>query len=337
MDAMKPVIAKLASGATLSRAEAEDAFGQMLSGETTPAQTAAFLMALRLRGETVEEITGAVTAMRTRMLRVDAPEGAMDIVGTGGDNSGSYNVSTLAAIIVAAAGVPVAKHGNRALSSRSGAADVLTALGVKVGLEPEGVTRCINHAGVGFMFAPTHHAAMRHVGPVRVELGTRTVFNLLGPLSNPAGVKRQLVGAFSPQWLEPMAETLHSLGSERVWLVHGSDGLDEITTTGPTEVVELKNGKLNRFTITPEDAGLPRATAEALKGGDAEHNAKALMAVLQGEKTAYRDIALLNAGASLVVAGKADTLKDGVALAAAAVDSGAAKATLERLVASSNV
>jgi anthranilate phosphoribosyltransferase len=186
------------------------------------------------------------------------------------------------------------------------------------------------------MFAPTHHAAMRHVGPVRVELGTRTVFNLLGPLSNPAGVKRQLVGAFSPHWLEPMAETLHSLGSERVWLVHGSDGLDEITTTGPTEVVELKNGKLDRFTITPEEAGLTLATAEALKGGDAEHNAKALMAVLQGEKTAYRDIALLNAGASLVVAGKADTLKEGVALAAAAVDSGAAKATLDRLVVSSN-
>jgi anthranilate phosphoribosyltransferase len=336
MDSMKPVIAKLASGATLSRAEAEDAFGQMLSGETTPAQTAAFLMALRLRGETVDEITGAVTAMRARMLKVDAPDNAMDIVGTGGDNSGSYNVSTLAAIIVAAAGVPVAKHGNRALSSRSGAADVLTALGVKVGLEPQGVTRCINDAGVGFMFAPTHHAAMRHVGPVRVELGTRTVFNLLGPLSNPAGVKRQLVGAFSPHWLEPMAETLHSLGSERVWLVHGSDGLDEITTTGPTEVVELKNGKLDRFTITPEEAGLTLATAEALKGGDAEHNAKALMAVLQGEKTAYRDIALLNAGASLVVAGKADTLKEGVALAAAAVDSGAAKATLERLVVSSN-
>jgi anthranilate phosphoribosyltransferase len=333
---MKPVIAKLASGATLSRAEAEDAFGQMLSGETTPAQTAAFLMALRLRGETVDEITGAVTAMRARMLRVDAPEGAMDIVGTGGDNSGSYNVSTLAAIIVAAAGVPVAKHGNRALSSRSGAADVLTALGVKVGLEPQAVTRCIKEAGVGFMFAPSHHAAMRHVGPVRIELGTRTVFNLLGPLSNPAGVKRQLVGAFSPQWLEPMAETLHSLGSERVWLVHGSDGLDEITTTGPTEVVELKNGKLNRFTITPEEAGMPCTTPEALKGGDAEHNAKALMAVLQGEKTAYRDIALLNAGASLVVAGRADTLKEGVALAASAVDSGAAKATLERLVASSN-
>ena len=336
MDTIKPIIAKLANGATLTLSEAEDAFGQMLSGETTQAQTAAFLMALRLRGETVDEITGAVTAMRARMLRVEAPSDAIDIVGTGGDNSGSYNVSTLAAIIVAAAGVPVAKHGNRALSSRSGAADVLTALGVKVGLEPEGVTRCIAQAGVGFMFAPTHHASMRHVGPVRVELGTRTIFNLLGPLSNPAGVKRQLLGTFSPHWLEPMADTLRALGSERVWLVHGSDGLDEITTTGPTEGVELRDGTLHRFSVTPEDVGLRRADPAELKGGDAEHNAKALMAVLQGEPSAYRDIALINAGAALVIADKASTLKEGVALAALAIDSGAAKVTLERLVLASN-
>ena len=336
MDTIKPIIAKLANGATLTRIEAEDAFGQMLSGETTQAQTAAFLMALRLRGETVDEITGAVTAMRARMLRVEAPSDAIDIVGTGGDNSGSYNVSTLAAIIVAAAGVPVAKHGNRALSSRSGAADVLTALGVKVGLEPEGVTRCIAQAGVGFMFAPTHHASMRHVGPVRVELGTRTIFNLLGPLSNPAGVKRQVLGTFSPHWLEPMADTLRALGSERVWLVHGSDGLDEITTTGPTEGVELRDGTLHRFSVTPEDVGLRRADPAELKGGDAEHNAKALMAVLQGEPSAYRDIALINAGAALVIADKASTLKEGVALAALAIDSGAAKVTLERLVLASN-
>ena len=336
MDKIKPIIAKLANGATLSRGEAEDAFGQMLSGETTQAQTAAFLMALRLRGETVDEIAGAVSAMRSKMLRVDAPANAIDIVGTGGDNSGSYNVSTLAAIIVAASGVPVAKHGNRALSSRSGAADVLTALGVKVGLDPEGVTRCITEAGVGFMFAPTHHAAMRHVGPVRVELGTRTIFNLLGPLSNPAGVKRQLLGTFSSHWLEPMADTLRSLGSERVWLVHGSDGLDEITTTGPTEVVELRDGTLHHFTVAPEDVGLRRADPAELKGGDADHNAKALMAVLQGEPSAYRDIALINAGAALVIADKAQTLKEGVVLAAKAVDSGAAKATLERLVLASN-
>jgi len=336
MDAMKPIIAKLANGETLSRAEAEDAFGQMLSGETTQAQTAAFLMALRLRGETVDEISGAVSAMRARMLRVEAPDSAIDIVGTGGDNSGSYNVSTLAAIIVAGAGVPVAKHGNRALSSRSGAADVLTALGVKVGLEPALVSSCIQEAGVGFMFAPTHHASMRHVGPVRVELGTRTVFNVLGPLSNPASVKRQLVGAFASHWLEPMANTLKALGSERVWLVHGSDGLDEITTTGATEIVELKNGSLHRFAVTPEEAGLNRASSDDLKGGDAEHNATALMAVLQGDKTAYRDIALMNAGAALVIADKASHLKEGVELAAQTVDSGAAKATLERLILASN-
>jgi anthranilate phosphoribosyltransferase len=336
MDEMKPVIAKLALGQALSRAEAEAAFDRLLSGESTAAQTAAFLMALRVRGETVDEISGAVAAMRAKMLTVDAPGDAVDIVGTGGDNSGTWNVSTLAAIVTAAAGVPVAKHGNRALSSKSGAADVLTALGVKVGLEPDGVTRCIRGAGVGFMFAPTHHASMRHVGPVRVELGTRTIFNLLGPLSNPAAVKRQLVGAYSAEWLEPMADALRTLGSERVWLVHGSDGLDEITTTGPTEVVELKDGTLSRFTITPEEAGLSRATPEALKGGDAAHNAHALRAVLDGEKNAYRDIALINAGAALVIADKAATLKDGVALAAHAIDSGKAKATLDTLIAASN-
>jgi len=336
MEVMKPIIAKLATGATLSRSEAEDAFGQMLSGETTQAQTAAFLMALRVRGETIEEITGAVSAMRARMLRVEAPSEAMDIVGTGGDHSGSYNVSTLAALIVASAGVPVAKHGNRALSSRSGAADVLTALGVKIGLEPEGVTRCIREAGVGFMFAPTHHASMRHVGPVRVELGIRTVFNLLGPLSNPASVKRQLVGAYSAEWLEPMAEVLKSLGSTDLWLVHGSDGLDEITTTGPTEIVELKNGSLRRFSITPEDAGLTRVDGTSLKGGDAEYNAKALSAVLEGDKTPYRDIALINAGASLVVANRAKDLKEGVAIAANAIDTGATRMTLARLIEVSN-
>jgi anthranilate phosphoribosyltransferase len=337
MDEMKPVIAKLALGQALSRAEAEAAFDRLLSGESTAAQTAAFLMALRVRGETVDEISSAVAAMRAKMLKVDAPGDAVDIVGTGGDNSGTWNVSTLAAIVTAAAGVPVAKHGNRALSSKSGAADVLTALGVKVGLEPEGVTRCIRDAGVGFMFAPTHHASMRHVGPVRVELGTRTIFNLLGPLSNPAGVKRQLVGAYSAEWLEPMADALRTLGSERVWLVHGSDGLDEITTTGPTEVVELKGGTLARFSITPEEAGLSRVTPEALKGGDATHNAHALRAVLDGEKNAYRDIALINAGAALVIADKAENLKDGVALAAQAIDSGKAKATLDTLIAASNV
>lgn len=336
MDAFKPIIAKVATGASLTRAEAEDAFDRMLSGGSTAAQAGAFLMALRVRGETVDEITGAVAAMRAKMLRVETTADAIDIVGTGGDNSGSYNVSTLAAIITAACGVPVAKHGNRALSSRSGAADVLTSLGVKVGLDPEGVARCIEKAGVGFMFAPSHHAAMKHVGPVRVELGTRTIFNILGPLSNPAGVKRQVVGTFSSHLLSPMVETLGALGSTKVWAVHGTDGLDEITTTAETEVIELKNGSLRRFTLTPEDAGLARAKPEALKGGDADVNAKALSDVLDGAKTAYRDIAILNSAAALVVADKAADIKDGVALASKAVDTGAAKDVLARLVAASN-
>ena len=259
MEAFKPLIAKVAAGSRLSREEAAEAFEAMLSGDVTPAQMGGFLMALRVRGETVDEITGAVTSMRAKMLRVEAPKGAIDIVGTGGDGSGSYNVSTLASLIVAACGVPVAKHGNRAASSKSGTADALGALGVKIGIAPEAVAACIREAGIGFMMATTHHAAMRHVGPTRIELGARTIFNLLGPLSNPAGVKRQLIGVFSADWLEPMAQVLKNLGSERVWLAHGGDGLDEITTTGPTRIVELKNGEIRAFEVNPEDAGLPRA------------------------------------------------------------------------------
>ena len=266
MESFKPLIAKVAAGATLSRSEAATAFDAILSGEVTPSQMGGFLMALRVRGETVDEITGAVSAMRAKMLRVNAPADAIDIVGTGGDGSGSYNVSTLASIIVAACGVPVAKHGNRAASSRSGAADALTALGVKIGLPPEGVERCIREAGIGFMMAPAHHAAMRHVGPTRVELGTRTLFNLLGPLSNPAGVKRQLIGVFSDAWLEPMAEVLRNLGSERVWITCGSDGLDEITTTGPTRVVELKDGTIRSFEVTPEERGRSARRARSAQG-----------------------------------------------------------------------
>ncbi len=336
MDDFKPFIAKVATGATLSREEARDAFDTILSGEVTNAQAAAFLMALRVRGETIEEIAGAVGAMRGKMLPVKAPTEAIDIVGTGGDSSGSYNVSTLASIITAACGVPVAKHGNRAASSRSGAADVLTALGVKVGLDATGTERCIREAGVGFMFAPTHHASMRHVAPVRTELGTRTIFNLLGPLANPAGVKRQLIGAFSETWLEPMVKVLASLGSTRVWAVHGSDGLDEITTTGSTRVVSLENGKVESFTINPADVGLMPAKPEDLRGGEPEQNAAALNAVLAGEKTAFRDIAAFNAAAALLVAGKAKDLKDGFAQANAALDSGKAKATLAALIKASN-
>jgi anthranilate phosphoribosyltransferase len=336
MDAFKPLIAKVAAGASLSAAEAESAFDRILSGESTHAQTGGFLMALRVRGETVDEITGAVRAMRSKMLRVSTDPTAIDIVGTGGDNVGTWNVSTLAAIIAAACGVKVAKHGNRAASSKSGAADVLAALDVKVGLPPEHVARCIEDAGLGFMMAPTHHAAMRHVGPVRTELGTRTIFNLLGPLSNPAGVTRQVVGVFSPAWLEPIAETLLSLGSTRVWVVHGDDGLDEMTTTGPTHVVEVKDGKLRRFTVSPSDAGLAVSGMDALKGGDPQANASALRAVLSGAKNAYRDIAVLNAAAGLIVAGKAADIASAARMAEQAIDNGAASMTLDRLIACSN-
>ena len=336
MDAFKPLIAKVAAGLPLSGSEAEIAFSQILSGESTPAQTAGFLMALRVRGETVEEITGAVKAMRARMLAVTPVAGAIDVVGTGGDASGSWNVSTLAGLIVAACGVPVAKHGNRAASSKSGAADVLQALGVRIGLTPAEVSASIAKTGFAFMVAPAHHPAMRHVAPVRTELGTRTIFNLLGPLSNPASVKRLLLGVFAPSWLEPIAETLRDLGTERAWVMHGSDGLDEITTTGPTAVVELKDGKLRRFEINPADAGLPLADAEALKGGEPSQNAAALSAVVNGEKNAYRDIAVINAAAALVVADKAGDLMEGARLAAAALDSGKVKALLAAVVAQSN-
>ena len=335
-DDFKALIAKVATGASLTREEAASTFDRMMSGEATPSQMGGLLMALRVRGETVDEITGAVTTMRAKMLGVKAPPGAIDVVGTGGDASGSFNISTCAAFIVAGAGVPVAKHGNRALSSRSGSADVLGALGVKIDLNAEQVGRCIREAAIGFMFAPAHHPAMKNVGPTRVELGTRTIFNLLGPLSNPASVKRQMVGTFSKHWIEPMAQVLGNLGSECVWVVHGSDGLDEITTTGPTSVAALENGKVRTFEVTPEDAGLPRAKPETLRGGDAYENAKALLDVLKGKAGAFRDIALLNAAAALIVAGKAEDLKAGAALAAKSIDSGEAEGRLDRLIAVSN-
>jgi anthranilate phosphoribosyltransferase len=331
-DDFKALIARVASGATLTRAEAATAFDRMMSGEATPSQMGGLLMALRVRGETVDEITGAVTTMRAKMLSVKAPPDAVDIVGTGGDASGSFNISTCAAFIVAGAGVPVAKHGNRALSSKSGAADVLGALGVKIDLTPEQVGRCIAEAGIGFMFAPAHHPAMKNVGPTRVELGTRTIFNLLGPLSNPAGVRRQMVGTFSKHWVEPMAQVLKNLGAEAIWVVHGSDGLDEITTSGPTNVAALENGQIRTFEVKPEDAGIPRTQPEALRGGDGSANAKTLLEVLKGKPSAYRDVSLLNAAAALIVAGKAQTLKDGVALAAESIDSGEAEGRLDRLI-----
>ena len=335
MPDLKPFLAKVATGDSLSRDEAYDAFGILMSGEATPSQIGGFLMALRVRGETVAEMTGAVSTMRAKMLRVEAPVDAVDIVGTGGDGAGTYNISTLASIIAAGAGLSVAKHGNRALSSKSGTADALSALGVNLEIGPARIARCIREAGIGFMFASMHHAAMRHVGPSRVELGTRTIFNLLGPLSNPAGAKRQLLGVYSPQWLMPIAETLREMGSETVWVVHG-EGLDEITTTGTTQVVALESGKIREFELTPADFGVAPATLADLKGGDGVHNAAALRAVLGGAQNAYRDISLCNAAAALVVAGKAETLKDAMLLATASLDGGQAAAALDRLVAVSN-
>jgi anthranilate phosphoribosyltransferase len=333
---LKPLIAVAATGKRLTEAQAEQAFDIMMSGNATPAQIGGFLMALRVRGETVEEITGAVRAMRAKMTRINAPAGAIDTCGTGGDASGTWNISTGAALVVAACGVPVAKHGNRALSSKTGAADVLAALGVNIDAEMNLVERSLHEAGICFMMAPRHHSAMRHVGPTRVELGTRTIFNLMGPLSNPAGTKRQLIGVFAEQWLEPMARVLFELGTERAWLVHGSDGIDEITTTGPTHVAELKGDHVRRFEINPEDAGLPRASPEDLKGGDAEANAEAIRALLDGAKSPYRDIVMLNAGAALVVAGKVTNIKAGVTSAAEAIDSGKARQALQGLVSITN-
>ncbi|TSE06777.1 anthranilate phosphoribosyltransferase [Mesorhizobium intechi] len=335
MSALKTHIAKVAAGTALSFEEAREAFDIIMSGDATPGQIGGFLMALRVRGETVSEISGAVATMRAKMLRVEAPAGAIDIVGTGGDNSHSVNISTGSAFVIAAAGVPVAKHGNRGLSSLTGAADVLTALGVKIDISPETIGRCIHEAGVGFMFAPAHHPAMKHVGPTRVELGTRTIFNLLGPLSNPAGVVRQMVGVFLPEWIVPVAETLKALGTEHAWVVHG-DGYDEITTTGETQVAELIGGEIRSFTLTPEEVGLKRHTKDELRGGDAAYNAKAMRDMLGGAAGAYRDTVLMNAGAGLVIGGKATTLGDGIALAAQAIDSGRALQVLDRLIEISN-
>ncbi|EJF90711.1 anthranilate phosphoribosyltransferase [Bartonella tamiae] len=335
MSDLKPFIDKVATGVSLSKEEAQSAFTIMMSGKATPAQIGGFLMALRVRGETVDEISGAVASMREKMMPVDGVKEAIDIVGTGGDKSGSYNVSTATAFVVAGAGVPVGKHGNRALSSKSGAADALAALGVNIDADAATIGRCIREIGLGFMFAPTHHSAMRHVGPARVELGTRTIFNILGPLSNPAGVTNQLIGVFSPQWVEPIAKVLQSFGSKSLWVVHG-DGMDELTTAGETHVAALTNGTLSKFMITPEDAGLKRVTMNDLKGGDPQHNAQALLEVLDGKKGAYRDIVLLNASAALIIAGKAKNLRDGVKIATDSIDQGKAKTKLEQLILVSN-
>lgn len=332
MSEFSPFIAKVAEGESLTADESAEAFALMMSGEATPTEMGAFLMGLRVRGETVDEITGAARTMRAKATDVVAPDDAVDTCGTGGDAKGTYNISTCTAFIVAGAGVPVAKHGNKSVSSKSGSADVLAALGVNLDVAPDVVAQAIKEAGVGFMFAPKHHSAMRHVGPIRAELGIRTIFNLLGPISNPAGAKRQVIGVFSRDWLVPLAETAGNLGSEHVWVVHGSDGLDELTTTGPTFVAELKDGKVTTFEVTPGDAGLSETNAKDLVGGEAAENAKAIEQVLGGEPSAFRDICVLNAAAALVVADKAASLKEGAKLAAEAIQSGAARKALDELV-----
>lgn len=323
-DAMKPLIFAASEG-PLSRSQAEEAFGYLFEGAATPAQIGGFLMALRARGESVAEYAAAAAVMRAHCVPVKAPEGAMDIVGTGGDGKHTLNISTATAFVVAGAGVPVAKHGNRNLSSKSGTADVQSALGINVMVGPDVVEKAIAEAGIGFMMAPMHHPAMKHVGPIRVELGSKTIFNILGPLTNPAGVKRQLTGAFAPDLIHPMAETLQQLGSEKAWLVHGSDGTDEITICGPTSVAALENDKITSREIHPEDAGLPVHSFRDILGGTPEENAVALNALLDGTAGAYRDAVLLNAAAALVVADKADTLKSGVEIARDSIDSGKAK------------
>lgn len=334
--AMKAILAIVAQGRPLTEEEAESAFEILMSGGCSHAQMGAFLMALRVRGETVEELTGGARVMRSRVVAMDAPPGALDTCGTGGDETGTFNISTAAALVTAACGVPTAKHGNRAVSSRSGAADVLAALGVNLDCDMALVRRSLWEVGFGFLLATRHHLAMKNVGPVRVELGTRTIFNLMGPLSNPAGTKRQLMGVFAEKWVEPAAHVLGRLGAERAWVVHGSDGLDEITTTGPTTVGELRGGSVHLFQVTPEDAGIPRAALKDLRGGDGAENARAVRALFDGAPGPFRDVVLLNAGAALVVADKAATLPDGVALARAAIDEGRAKKVLERLVAITN-
>ncbi|KWT69005.1 Anthranilate phosphoribosyltransferase [Hyphomicrobium sulfonivorans] len=333
---LKLLMQKVATGASLTEDEIKDALETMMSGVATPVQMAAFLMALRVRGETIPEITGAAQLMRERMLPVEAPPNAVDIVGTGGDGHNTFNVSTCAAIVAAGAGIPIAKHGNRAVSSLSGASDVLTALGVKIDVSPIVISRSIAQAGVGFMWAPMHHSAMKHWAAARGELGIRTIFNLIGPLANPARVKRQIVGVFNAAWTEPVAEVLRNLGSEHAWVVHGSDGLDEITTTGRTRITELKDGEITTFEVGPEDAGLPSATLADLKGGDASVNATAIRNLLAGEEGAFRDIVLLNAAAALIVGGKAADLREGAERAARAIDDGAAARALDTLVAVTN-
>ena len=335
---IKGALGKIASRQDLTGEEMRSVMTTIMQGEATPSQIGAFLMGLRVKGESVGEIAAAVSIMREKMVPVvvDEPDGVIDIVGTGGDGAETLNISTGTAFVVAAAGIPVAKHGNRALSSKSGASDVLQALGVNIDLTPEHIARCIREAGIGLMFAPAHHPAMKHVGPTRTEIGTRTMFNLLGPQSNPAGARRYMLGVYAKQWVEPVAAALLANRAISAWVVHGDGGLDELSTTGPSFVASIKGGNLTSFEVSPEDAGLKRSTLADLKGADPAYNAGRLRTMLEGAKDPYRDVVLMNAAAAFIVAGRADTLKLGADLAAREIDSGRAKATLERLISVSN-
>ncbi len=331
-DAFKPLLAKLADGATLDGEDAEAFFDACLRGEPTPAQVAAALTAIRMRGETVGEIAASARAMRKAAIRLDHPYDVIDVCGTGGDGLHTLNISTAVGFVAAGGGLKVAKHGNRAITSKSGTADVLAALGVNIEATLEQQRRALDEAGICFLFALAHHGAMRHVSPIRQQLGFRTIFNLLGPLSNPAGARRQVVGVPSPRFVEPVAQALGALGAERAWSVHGS-GLDELTTTGETEVAEWRDGQVRLFRITPEAVGLPRAALADITGGAPDYNADALSRLLDGEKGAYRDIVLLNAAAAFLVGNAVETLREGIDLAAAVLDDGRARKALDTLIA----
>ena len=329
---LKPLIKIVSDGCSLTEEQSKEAFDIIMTGNATPSQIGGFLMAMRVRGETTEEITGAALSMREKVVKITAPFGAIDTVGTGGDASGTFNISTASSFIVSAAGVPVAKHGNKALSSKTGAADVLSQLGVNLDCDISVVQKAMDEIGICFLMAPRHHMAMRHVAASRSELGTRTIFNILGPLANPALVTKQLVGVFSESWVEPMAQVLKSLGSERAWVVHGSDGLDEITTTGITKVAALDKGDITTFTVHPDDAGIELAQPKDLKGGLPKQNAEALLNLLKGQKGAYREIVDFNSAPALIISGKVSTLKEGARLAADMIDNGQAKQKLDQLV-----
>lgn len=334
---MQKAIAKVINGDDLRRDEMVDVMNQIMSGEATDAQIGAFLIALRLKGESVDEIAGAVAVMREKATPIATKHDVIvDTCGTGGDHSGTFNISTTAAFVAAGAGLCVAKHGNRAATSQSGSADVLMALGVNIEASPETVSQCLDEVGIGFLFAPALHGAMKYaIGPRR-ELGVRTIFNALGPLTNPAGARRQVIGVYSAALTETLAGVLATLGAERAYVVHGADGLDEMTLTGPTKVSELKDGAVSTYRVSPGEVGLGQVRAAALKGGDADSNAAITLSVLKGAEGPARDIVLLNAAAAIVAGDKASDLREGVQVAAEAIDSGRAMAKLEALIEASN-